>query len=135
MGWREGGDDCNPHATPEVWESNTWRAARRMPTTELPLARRGLGALYDVTDDWIPIYDRSSLDGFCMAVGTSGNQFKNAPTVGEAMAELSIEVESGQDHDRDPVYLKLARSGHEINLGHYSRLREVNPNSTNSVLG
>jgi sarcosine oxidase, subunit beta len=135
MDWREGGDDCNPHATPELWEANTWRAARRMPTTELPLAPHGLGALYDVTDDWIPIYDRSSLDGFYMAVGTSGNQFKNAPTVGEAIAELIAAVESGHDHDRNPVYLKLSRSGHEINLGHYSRLREVNPDSTNSVLG
>jgi sarcosine oxidase, subunit beta len=135
LDWRDRGDDCNPYPTPELWEANTWRAARRMPTTELPLAPRGLGALYDVTDDWIPIYDRSALDGFYMAVGTSGNQFKNAPTVGDIMAELITSIASGHDHDGDPVQLKLARSGHDINLGHYSRRRVVNPNSTNSVLG
>ena len=28
----------------------------------------------DVSDDWIPIYDQSSLPGYYMAIGTSGNQ-------------------------------------------------------------
>ena len=30
--------------------------------------------MYDVSDDWIPIYDRTDLDGFYVAIGTSGNQ-------------------------------------------------------------
>ena len=46
---------------------------------------KGVVALYDVSDDWIPIYDKSSLPGFYMAVGTSGNQFKNAPVAGMMM--------------------------------------------------
>jgi sarcosine oxidase subunit beta len=46
----------------------------------------GLAALYDVADDWVPIYDKSDLPGFFMACGTSGNQFKNAPLAGQFMA-------------------------------------------------
>ena len=47
---------------------------------------RGIVDLYDVSDDWLPIYDRSAIDCFYMACGTSGNQFKNAPVVGELMS-------------------------------------------------
>ena len=46
----------------------------------------GLAALYDASDDWVPIYDRSSLHGYFMACGTSGNQFKNAPLAGPVHA-------------------------------------------------
>ena len=38
-----------------------------------------------------------------MAVGTSGNQFKNAPLAGRLMAELILACETGRDHDRDPL--------------------------------
>ena len=65
---------------------------------------RGVVDLYDVTDDWIPIYDQSQLPGFYMAIGTSGNQFKNAPIVGEMMADIIEATEkrkqSGQKPDR-----------------------------------
>ena len=37
---------------------------------------------------WLPIYDKSDLKGFYMAVGTSGHEYKNAPPVGFLMAEL-----------------------------------------------
>jgi len=30
----------------------------------------------DVSDDWIPIYDKSDLKGYYQAIGTSGNQFR-----------------------------------------------------------
>ena len=48
---------------------------------------------YDVSDDWIPIYDRSSIDGYYMAIGTSGNQFKCTGPAGLLMASI-IEYES-----------------------------------------
>jgi sarcosine oxidase subunit beta len=70
-----------------------------------------------------------------MAIGTSGNQFKNAPIVGELMAELIEACEAGQDHDTDPVTFKLKNINHDISIGFYSRLREVNKNSSFSVLG
>ena len=66
-------------------------ASRRGPS--------GLAALYDVTDDWVPIYDRSSLDGFFMACGTSGNQFKNAPLAGQFIRAL-VDAAGGRHRPR-----------------------------------
>ena len=42
-----------------------YRAALRMPTLPLPDAAstQGVVACYDVTEDWTPIYDKSSLPG------------------------------------------------------------------------
>ena len=31
-------------------------------------------ACYDASEDWTPIYDKSKLNGYFMAIGTSGNQ-------------------------------------------------------------
>ncbi len=55
------------------------RLAKRLPSFGIPHRTVGLAALYDASDDWQPIYDRSCVDGWYMACGTSGNQFKNAP--------------------------------------------------------
>ena len=60
-------------------------------------------ALYDASDDWIPIYDKSLVPGFYMACGSSGNQFKNASPAGAMMAELIEKVEAGDDHDAEPI--------------------------------
>ena len=91
--------------------------------------------LYDVSDDWIPIYDKSDLPGFYMAVGTSGNQFKNAPVAGRAMAELVDKVEAGRDHDADPVSVPLPCTRRECDLGFFSRRRRPNRASSMSVIG
>ena len=53
----------------------------------------------------------------------------------KAMAELIAFCESGNDHDARPMHYRLENVGHEINLATFSRLREVNQNSTFSVLG
>ncbi len=112
-----------------------FRLARRIPQLPIPTERRGIVSLYDVSDDWLPIYDRSSLDGFYMAIGTSGNQFKNAPVAGHIMAELVDRVENGHDHDCDPVRVRCRYSGAELDVGAYSRLRELTPESSFSVMG
>ena len=70
-----------------------------------------------------------------MAVGTSGNQFKNGPVVGHCMAELIDAVEKGHDHDSDPVKVTARYTGVELDMGFYSRLREINENSSFSVNG
>jgi sarcosine oxidase, subunit beta len=127
-------DDWNRGLT-EQWTAQVYRAALRMPTLPIPQQAQGIAALYDVSDDWIPIYDRSSLGGYYMAVGTSGNQFKNAPLAGVLMAELIEACEAGRDHDRDPLKVKGRHTGLEIDLGFFSRLRPVNPESSFSVLG
>ena len=82
----------------------------------------GLAALYDASDDWVPIYDRSSLDGFFMACGTSGNQFKNAPLAGQFIRALVDAADAGVDHDAEPVQFTGAVTGRTIDLGAFSRL-------------
>ena len=106
-----------------------------VPSLGIPSKLRGCVDLYDVTEDWIPIYDRSCVDGFYMACGSSGNQFKNAPVAGRAMAELIDYCESGGDHDANPMGYRLEHVDHEISLGTFSRLREINQDSSFSVLG
>ena len=118
-------DDWNRELT-EQWTAQVYRAALRIPTLPIPQQAQGIAALYDVSDDWIPIYDRSSLAGYYMAVGTSGNQFKNAPLAGVLMAELIGACEAGHDHDREPVKVTGRYTGFEIDLGFFSRLRAVN---------
>ena len=127
-------DDYNKEFT-EQWRVMVMRMAQRFPEMGIPSKTNGVVDLYDVTDDWIPIYDKSDLPGFYMAVGTSGNQFKNAPVAGEMMADLIEACEGGRDHDHDPLGFRLKHIGRDVSLGFYSRLREINPDSSFSVLG
>jgi sarcosine oxidase subunit beta len=102
----------------------------------IPNQKRGLVDLYDVSKDWIPIYDKSDLDGFYMAIGTSGNQYKNGPVAGMIVAELIDKVENHNlDHDHRPLQFKLPKTGLRINAGFYSRNRQINPDSSFSVNG
>ena len=119
----------------EQWNVLVMRMAQRLPGLRIPSNTRGVVALYDVTDDWMPIYDRSDLDGFYMAVGTSGNQFKNAPVAGKMMAALVEACQAGHDHDRDPVMFHLDHLDMDICLGAFSRNREINQDSSFSVIG
>ena len=116
-------DDWNENTTPEFAERVMLRLARRLPDFGIPLKTLGIGALYDVSDDWIPIYDKSSLGGFFMACGTSGNQFKNAPLVGKFMRVLIEAEEQGVDHDLTPLSVTGEHTGKEIHLAAFSRLR------------
>jgi sarcosine oxidase subunit beta len=139
--------DCDPlewldhpdtaEVTPTVagFERQTTRLARRMPTITVPNRPTGVAGVYDVTQDWIPIYDRTSLPGFFVAIGTSGNQFKNAPAVGPLMATLISATLAGHDHDRVPVIWSAPYTGAAVDLAHYSRRRTPNADSSNSVLG
>ena len=127
-------DDYNENFT-DQWRVQALRAAQRMPGITIPNRPKGVVALYDVTEDWAPIYDKSSLPGFYMAIGTSGNQFKNAPIAGEMMAKLIEACENGHDHDANPVDFTLKYTGHTFSIGEFSRNRHINENSTGTVLG
>ncbi len=87
----------------------------------------GIVGVYDVTEDWTPIYDRTCLDGYYVAIGTSGHGFKQAPFVGVLMATLIDRVEAGHDHDAEPLVVRGAWTGVEVDLGHFSRRRTVVP--------
>ena len=133
--WIADPDNYNQQVTESQWKAQVYRCARRIPQLKIPSRTSGVVDLYDVSDDWLPIYDKSSLNGFYMAIGSSGNQFKNAPVAGHCMAELIDACEKGRDHDTDPVTVKAIYTGLELNMGFYSRNREINPNSSFSVNG
>jgi sarcosine oxidase, subunit beta len=132
--WVDDPDTLIDTPTPERWEAHTTRMARRFPEAGIPARPTGLAALYDVSDDWVPVYDRSDLDGFYLAIGTSGNQFKNAPLAGEVMATIIDGCESGHDHDAKPLSLVGQVTNETIDLGHFSR-RRITHQTSNSVLG
>ncbi len=132
--WARDPDACDLGFT-DQWRTQVMRAAQRVRNLGIPSRPAGVVALYDVVEDWIPIYDKSSLPGFYMAVGTSGNQFKNAPVVGRLMAEIVESVEAGHDHDRDPVQLPLPYIRRMCDAGFFSRLRNPNADSSFTVLG
>jgi sarcosine oxidase subunit beta len=133
--WVQDPDHYDREVTDEQWKAQVYRVAQRIPGLPIPTHPTGIVDLYDVSDDWIPIYDKSDLPGFYMAVGTSGNQYKNGPVVGQMMAELIEACEKGHDHDSDPVTIRGKYTGETFDLGFYSRLREINTDSSFSVLG
>jgi glycine/D-amino acid oxidase-like deaminating enzyme len=132
--WVDDPDNFNEEFT-DQWTVQVMRMAQRLQGLPIPNTASGVVALYDVSDDWMPIYDKSDLPGFYMGVGTSGNQFKNAPVAGQIMAALVTQCEAGYDHDNDPIQFKLENIDREISLGAFSRNREINKNSSFSVIG
>ncbi len=128
-------DNYDQEIQQEQWEAQVLRCAKRVEGLGLPHEKKGVVDLYDVSDDWIPIYDRTDLDGFYIAIGTSGNQYKNAGVAGHCMAELIMAVEAGHDHDAEPLKVKGRYTGVEMDLGFFSRNREINPDSSFSVNG
>lgn len=133
--WLDDPDDYDGHVTAEAYEAQVYRAARRLPDLTVPNKPQGIAGVYDVSDDWIPIYDRTGLPGYYVAIGTSGNQFKNAPVIGRFLATIIEACENGHDHDSSPVQLTLSKTGLTVDLGHYSRKREVNQASSFGVMG
>jgi len=127
-------DNYNTEFTDQI-RTQAMREAMRIPDLPIPNKPQGLVDLYDVSDDWYPIYDKSSLPGFYLAIGTSGNQYKNAPAVGSFMSELIQYCENGKDHDTDPYQYKMKYINHVLNIGFFSRNREINEDSSFSVIG
>jgi len=134
---REWVDDPDNYNTEFTDQNKTlvMRLAQRLPNLGVPEQAKGVVALYDVTEDWMPIYDKSDLPGFYMACGTSGNQYKNAPLAGKMMTAIIEACENGHDHDADPVQFKFEKIDRTISLNFFSRNREINPNSSFSVIG
>jgi glycine/D-amino acid oxidase-like deaminating enzyme len=135
LDWIDNPDDSNPAVTATTYANQSTRAARRLSTLRVPTSPKGVAGVYDVAEDWTPIYDRTELAGFYVAMGTSGNQFKNAPLVGRFLAMLVERVEAGHDHDREPLRYVGEHTGNVINLGAFSRRRTVNASSAGNVMG
>lgn len=137
---------CDPHkwvetdhgydnAFSDQWNTQALRYAQRVPSIGIPSKMRGVVDLYDASTDWIPIYDKSSIKGYYMACGSSGNQYKNAPIAGKLMASLIAYCEAGNDHDTAPFHFTLPYIDRQVNAGFYSRKRPINQESSFSVLG
>lgn len=133
--WIDDPDQASPRVTAARFHAQVMRAARRLPGLTVPNVPSGVAGVYDVTDDWTPIYDRTDLDGFYVAIGTSGNQFKNAPLAGRFVAALIGAIENGHNHDVDPLRYHGEHTGQVINLGAFSRKREFNAESSGTVMG
>jgi len=123
--WLDDPDVLNLNPTTAIFESQVTRAARRFPSLGVPGKPIGIVGVYDVTEDWAPIYDATERPGFFVAIGTSGNQFKNAPTVGKVMSA----VIKGEHTFAGP------HTGNTISLDAFSRNRLRNPDSTGTVMG
>ncbi|MEM1333784.1 MAG: FAD-dependent oxidoreductase [Actinomycetota bacterium] len=132
-----GPDDDLGEVSSDGWETNTLRVNKRMPSLGVPLPheKKGVVDRYDKSDDWIPIYDRTDLDGFYVAIGTSGNQFKNAPIAGHLMAELITAVEAGHDHDAEPLQVVGPHTGLTLDLATFARNRTIHADSSMTVHG
>jgi sarcosine oxidase subunit beta len=133
--WIEDPDEFNAEVTVDQWKAQVYRLSKRIPTLPIPNSPKGIVDLYDVSDDWIPIYDKSDLPGFYLAIGTSGNQYKNGPTIGYLMARIIEACQNGHDHDKDPVKVKLSNIDFNLNTGFFSRNRDIIEGSSFSVLG
>ena len=133
--WLDDPDEANPNVTAAIFDAQVTRAARRLPELRVPPKPHGVAGVYDVASDWTPIYDRTQLDGFYVAIGTSGNQFKNAPVAGRFMAAIINAVENGHDHDVEPVEYVGEHTGLTVDLGAFSRKRPINTESSGTVMG
>ncbi|MFF3849926.1 NAD(P)/FAD-dependent oxidoreductase [Streptomyces sp. NPDC002328] len=134
--WLGDPDECDPRPTPARFETQVTRAARRFPLLGVPNRPTGIAGVYDAADDWSPVYDRTDLAGFYVAMGTSGNQFKNAPLAGRFLATLVDRVEAGHDHDRDPLRYAGEHTGLVVDLGAFSRRRPLSEGAASrTVMG
>jgi sarcosine oxidase subunit beta len=131
--WVDDPDDYDTNFT-DQFKCMVMREGMRVNDLAIPNQYQGVVDLYDCSDDWIPIYDKSDLPGFYMAIGTSGNQYKNA-VAGAMMAELIDACEKGLDHDADPFQFYMKYTRRNLNVGFFSRNREINKNSSFSVIG
>ena len=102
-------------------------------------AKRCHACADDATPDWTPLYDKSSMAGYYMAIGTSGNQFKNGPVAARFMSELIDRTESATgafDHDATPHQHQLQWVKGELDISAFTRLRDTSASATSgSVLG
>jgi sarcosine oxidase subunit beta len=132
--WVDDPDTLDDRCSEDGWRRQVLRLMKRFPEVGLG-RRRGLAGLYDVTvQDWNPVVDRTDRPGYYVAMGTSGSSFKTAPALGAVVAQLILACEAGLDHDHQPLNIILPRTGFELDVGFFSRLRGAHV-SSGTVLG
>jgi sarcosine oxidase subunit beta len=123
MEWVDEPDEVQLDCTAKGYDRQVMRMMKRLPEAQIG-KRRGVVGLYDVTPlDWNPVLDKTDRPGYFVAIGTSGSSFKTAPVIGQIMADLIGACVGGRDHDRDPVHSTLGRTGFDVDVSFFSRLR------------
>ena len=86
-------DALDPRVDGAFYAEKNLAVAKRMPeSVRFPSWVRGIAGAYDVHEpDWYPVFSRSEVDGYYLAVGTSGAWFKGGPSIGALMAHLVCE--------------------------------------------
>ena len=59
--WIPNPDEFNREITDSQRKAQVYRCMRRIPNLEEPSRKRGVVDLYDVSDDWLPIYDSTRI--------------------------------------------------------------------------
>ena len=73
--------------------------------------------------------------GTMIVASLLGALLLTAPVAGQIMAELNEHCQAGHDHDAEPMEVVLRRTERTLNTGFFSRRREINQDSSFSVLG
>ena len=105
--------------TEEQWKAQVYRLARRIPRLRIPSRPKGVVDLYDVSDDWLPIYDKSDLGD---STWPSARAVMNSRTLRAWVTSwqgLIEACEAGRDHDRDPLHVTTPNKGLELNVGFF----------------
>jgi glycine/D-amino acid oxidase-like deaminating enzyme len=114
-------EECNDRADPDRYNEGVSfeetadameRAMHRFPVMEHGEVAKGYAGCFDVTPDWHPILDESSVKGFYLAVGFSGHGFKLSPAVGDMVASLVVDGK---------------RPGDDVHAFRFSRFAEGKP--------
>ncbi|MDR2565385.1 MAG: FAD-binding oxidoreductase [Bifidobacteriaceae bacterium] len=122
-------DQVDMNRTQALFDAQVTRAARRFPDIAIPPRPSGVVGVYDVASDWTPILDKTAAEGFYVGIGTSGNSFKYGPLLGEYLNAIVTATEDGQDHDAVPATWQSPRTGRQVGLGFFSRLRSAHTTS------
>jgi sarcosine oxidase subunit beta len=100
-------DTFNEHLTSETRDRVMERVCNRMPAMETAPIRKGHANVYvDTLDKHALMGEAPTVQGFFLATGLSGHGFKEAPVVGQAMAELIL---NGKAEIVDITPLRVSR--------------------------
>ena len=93
------------------------RAARRLPRLQVPNTPSGIAGVYDVATDWTPIYDRTASTATTSRWARAATSSRTRRWPASSCATLIDRIESGHDHDADPIRYTGEHTGEVIDLG------------------
>ena len=100
-------DTFNENLTPKTRDRILERVCNRIPAMEIAPIRKGHTGVYvDTLDKHALLGEAPTVKGFYLATGLSGHGFKEAPVVGQAMAELIL---NGKAEIVDITPLRVSR--------------------------